>query len=335
MFGNHIGDALLGPASRLNGILQTGWVGVSFFFVLSGFVLTWSSRSHDRPLPFYRRRAARIMPNHLVAWALSLVVVGITGASVGLVGVLASLPLLHAWHPSEAVHFAVNGVAWSLSVEVFFYAIFPLLLPTLSHLGGRGRQVAMALSCLAVAATAGFGYLLWPEGRHWSVYVFPVARLPEFILGVLLALEVRHGRSMPVRPLVAVGVAFMAWIACQAAPPAFQVAAVTLVPFAVVIMAAATADLAGRRSFVRHRWLVRLGQWSFAFYLVHALVLTLADHAVDLGGRGPVFVVVAVPLLLVMSIAASAALFAFVERPLERRVRGDRRVCDHARGVGT
>lgn len=118
-----------------------------------------------------------------------------------------------------------------------------------------------------------------------------------------------------------IGLAFISWVACQAVPPAFQVASLTLAPFCLLIMAAATADLTGLRSFVRHRALVRLGEWSFAFYLLHRLVLDLADRTFGLGGRPPFFILIAVPLLLVVSIAASATLFTYFERPLERRLR--------------
>lgn len=322
VFGNHAGDAFLEPASRLNGILQTGSVGVSFFFILSGFVLTWSSRPDDRPPAFYRRRAARIVPNHLAAWVLALVVLAvIVGGSVGVVGALASLTLVQAWHPADEVHFAVNAVAWTLSVEVFFYAVFPFVMPLLSRLSPSRRRLAIAVAVGAVFANAVVAYAMWPEGRHWLVYVFPLGRLPEFLLGILLGLEIRSGRMARLSPILMVAAAFAAWVGCQAVPPAFQVASVTLVPFVMLIGAAATADLAGRHSLLRHRALVRLGEWSFAFYLLHAVVLKVADHVVGLSGRGPMFTAFAVPLLLAASIAAAGALFTFLERPVERRLR--------------
>lgn len=323
VFGNHAGDAFLDTSSGLNGVLQTGSVGVSFFFILSGFVLTWASRPDDRPLAFYRRRAARIVANHVVAWAIALIVsTMIIGGSVGFLPALASLALVQAWHPSEEVHFAVNAVAWTLSVELFFYAVFPFVLPTLARLTPSRRLLAIGSAVAAAVVVAALAYALWPDGRHWIVYVFPLARLPEFVLGILLALEIRSGRTFHLSPTLMIAVAFVAWVACQAFPPAFQVASVTLVPFAVLIAAAATADIAGRHSLVRHRALVRLGEWSFAFYLLHALVLKVADHLIGLSGRGPVFITVAVPLLLALSIAAAGALFIFLERPLERRLRG-------------
>src|SRR4051794_11942901 len=47
--------------------------GVAFFFLLSGFVLTWSSRRDDTPRSFYWRRVARVVPNHVVTWLVALV----------------------------------------------------------------------------------------------------------------------------------------------------------------------------------------------------------------------------------------------------------------------
>ncbi|MFF3150535.1 acyltransferase family protein [Streptomyces sp. NPDC057927] len=53
-----------------------GSTGVSFFFLLSGFVLGWSARSDDRPTAFWRRRFARLYPVHLVTACIAVFVMG-------------------------------------------------------------------------------------------------------------------------------------------------------------------------------------------------------------------------------------------------------------------
>lgn len=69
-------------------VLPLGMVGVSVFFVLSGFVLTWSARDGEgargggSARSFWRRRAAKVYPNHLVVWALLFVFVLATGSAV-------------------------------------------------------------------------------------------------------------------------------------------------------------------------------------------------------------------------------------------------------------
>src|SRR5512133_3297128 len=55
-----------------NGITAPGRSGVSFFFILSGFLLTWTARPDDTRRAFYQRRVARIVPSYLVALALVL-----------------------------------------------------------------------------------------------------------------------------------------------------------------------------------------------------------------------------------------------------------------------
>src|SRR5207244_705333 len=52
-----------------------GGLGVTFFFVLSGFILTWSARPTDTARAFWRRRAAKIIPSYVVAWVLAMVLV--------------------------------------------------------------------------------------------------------------------------------------------------------------------------------------------------------------------------------------------------------------------
>jgi peptidoglycan/LPS O-acetylase OafA/YrhL len=83
---------------------------------------------------------------------------------------------------------------------------------------------------------------------------------------------------------------------------------------AVLIAAAAQADIAGRQTVLNHRALVTLGEWSFAFYLLHSLVL----RALFAVSYSPVPVVVSG---LMLSVAAAGALHRFVERPTEARLR--------------
>ena len=90
------------------------------------------------------------------------------------------------------------------------------------------------------------------------------------------------------------------------------------VPFALLIAGAARADVRGERSPFRARWIVKLGEWSFAFYLLHQMVLRALAATVFLGRpTGWLFVLTA----LLVATASAAALYTFVERPLDRRLR--------------
>lgn len=308
-------------------INRIGAPGVSFFFVLSGFVLLWSHRQGDRPLRFYRRRVARIVPAYWAATLISAAVLALL-YSVGLRSVAESLiplSLVQAWVPHEDVYYSGVAVGWSLSVEAFFYAVFPLLVVVVAPLG---RRHALVAATVVTAMTVALPAAVLASGArgdraYWLVGVAPPVRLGEFVLGMLLAVLLSAGVRVPVGPALAAVVAVVASGLAGAAPDYLHIVAVTIVPVALLIAACAQADLDGRPlALLRSPWLLRLGQWSYAFYLLHIVALLVAERL--LAGRDVALAprLVILGAALAASIAASAALFRFVEYPLERRFRG-------------
>ena len=157
-----------------------GTTGVSFFYVLSGFVLTWSFRADPSPVRFYRRRFARIYPATIVTGIVAFILVafGMYDLRGGFLGAVTSILLLQAWflglsYPS----FSYNSVAWSLSCEAFFYALLPLFV--LVAAGRRNRTVVAALIGSALAGLVATTLLAY-NGRGYSIaYTNPPARLPD------------------------------------------------------------------------------------------------------------------------------------------------------------
>ena len=155
----------------------------------------------------------------------------------------------------------------------------------------------------------------------WVTY-FPPSRLAEFALGILLALEVRDGRwpsvGVPRAALMALGAALAAGVWADIR---YSVV-ITVVPYVLLIGAAADHDRAGQTSALHRGWLVRLGLWSYALYLVHGVVLNAArPHG------PPDRVVVAAGLWVLLtgvSLLGAGLLFHLCERPLERRLRPGR-----------
>ncbi len=102
-------------------VSRAGWMGVEFFFVLSGFVLTWSARPDDTVPRFWRRRAAKIYPNHVVMWLVTIVLMLWAGQTVAAYAAIPNLLLVHSWFPQFEIFSSVNGPSWSLCCEVLFH----------------------------------------------------------------------------------------------------------------------------------------------------------------------------------------------------------------------
>lgn len=120
------------PLPGLLDISQIGPVGVGFFFILSGFILTWTWDSEQSKTQFYTRRFARIGPLHIFTTVLAAALL-IAAGTPHWVSTVFSLLLLQAWG-TESLRQGGNGPSWSLSVEAFFYACFPFIIRPISQL---------------------------------------------------------------------------------------------------------------------------------------------------------------------------------------------------------
>ncbi|WP_433307158.1 acyltransferase family protein [Actinoplanes sp. CA-030573] len=314
----------------VGGAAELGYTGVSFFFALSGFVLTWSARPVDSRWDFYARRFARIWPAHAVVTLAAIVVAYVAGVRPVWAALPLVLLLVHVWAPPPSWHYAFNGPSWSLSAEAFFYALFPFLIGAAAWPAARLRRAAAlvvaalvigALAVVAVVPDTAWGFLL---------YLNPAYRIGEFMLGMGLAVAIRRGWrphwpiAVPVAAVVVVYAA-VAWLAprdSEGQIPRVLADSALLPAFLALIAVAAGADLDRRRTLLRCRPLVWLGERSFALYLVHASVIKLLAAALGGGrplspGRWPALAAG----VLAVSVAVASLLFAVVERPAERWLR--------------
>jgi peptidoglycan/LPS O-acetylase OafA/YrhL len=290
--------------------LPFGYAGVTFFFILSGFVLTWSTAPGTPAGRFYRRRVARIYPSHLALLVLALALP--VSGPVSVRSVLASLFLVQAWIPRGDITFGLNGVAWSLSCEAAFYLALPFVL---AWLDGRGVRAARWLAGVAFVGGSAVTVVAAVHGGTWAVVAFthPVLRFGEFLLGVVAAREVRSGLRVAPGLVVAAAVVGLGVVLAGDLP--LPLPDLVLTPlFLTGIVLAAQTDLTDRRGWLVSRPLIYAGQVSFAFYLVHELVLTNLLHVRDARGLGA-----AVPAFAAAAILA-VVVHHGVERPAQRRL---------------
>jgi len=313
-----------GAGTAMQWIFGQGAVGVSFFFLLSGFVLTWSARGDDTARRFWQRRFAKIYPNHVVTWVAAFVVALVTGVGVTALIAIPNLFLVQAWFPDPRIHYGMNTVAWSLACEVFFYALFPLLRRLLVRLTPRSLWPAAAAALFTVWAVPLVAQTLPEEHQYWAIWLFPVARLPEFVAGMVLARIVREGRWPAVGVGPATAFAVVSYVASRWLPGDVRIVAGTAVSFAILIAAAAAADVDGRPTPWRSPRMVWLGEISYAFYLVHQLVLRLVSKV--MGAAHTVVVEIGLALAaFLLALLASWLLYRAVEVPAMRALRPRRR----------
>jgi peptidoglycan/LPS O-acetylase OafA/YrhL len=314
----------VGALQPVSAMTMFGRSGVTFFFVLSGFVLAWTYV--DRPTRyrvFLWRRFARLWPLVVVTGVLSLLVFRAIGDSPGWWQAATTFLFLQAWHPDWAV--GANGAAWSLSDEAFFYLAFPLLLALAVV---RRRRVVLwgAAACLLVGLWLCFGTWDWSA---WALDYLPLTRVVQFLVGVLCAVALRQGARAPLGYWWAVGLvivyhaALVPWhLYGSATFNAYSGSQWWATPvFALLIMAAAQSDRDGRATGVRGSWSLRLGHWSYAWYLIHEVVIRAWTHLVPRSGA-TLLVAVEWGALLLLSLLAAGVLYRWVERPSERWLRG-------------
>jgi peptidoglycan/LPS O-acetylase OafA/YrhL len=317
---------------KVNGILaflvgKIGFVSVTFFFILSGFVLTWSARDDDTPRMFYRRRFFRIFPNHVVTWAACLILLG--GAPVWIA--LLNLMLVQSWVPRLEVASSVNIVTWSLSCEVFFYALFPFLVRGVQRIS-RGRLWYWAVGALLTTIAVPFiAVLVMPDQpvipvinvptyEYWFSYNFPVARLGEFVLGMVLARIVRERLWFGLPLWAALAILGVTYLAMLPVPIPYGIVAVEVAPSALLVLAAASTEIRGTNRFFGSRLSLWLGNISYALFMSHAIVLYwgrpffLGDQKFST----PVALGL-VALSVALSILLAWLLYITVERPIARR----------------
>ena len=278
-----------------------GFVGVDVFFVISGFLITGLLvREHGRTgrialLPFYARRARRLLPAAVVVLVATLfaamnLVAPLDRPAVGLDGAAAALSIGNirfalasgdyfatVGSPSPFLHF------WSLAVEEQFYLVRPALILLVAR--GRHPRALIGLTLIAVvAASFAANLVLTDLAANWAFYSLPT-RAWELGLGGLVAIAA--GALGRVPRLVTGLVGWIGLAAIAVATVTFD-AALAWPGVAALVPSLGTAALlaGGSGRFGPNRILVLaplrdLGKISYSLYLVHWPILVLAPFVLD------------------------------------------------------
>ncbi|MSP91210.1 MAG: acyltransferase [Myxococcales bacterium] len=320
----------------LDRLRDHGDTAVALFYVLSGFILTYTHVAADGRIDdarrFWAARIARIWPLYALALlgivAFKWHVEGGHGNRVA--SLIASATMLQAWTPD--LIFGWNTPGWSISVELFFYLAFPIVAIPVARLrrpGALGLVIAgcwlAGIGAIALHDAYGLDWRLQSVDFWLAVIGYnPVARLPEFVIGIAV------GRLFALRPawltarsgtaLAVAGVVVSVGIVCIPDIPRLWLHQSLLAPaFGALILGLATNHGPAARA-LGHPWLVRLGDASYAMYILQEPVMNWFFHAKGepFGRDHSLGIIIGhAALLVVISLAA----WKLVEMPAQRALR--------------
>lgn len=305
VFNAHANNLPGGPAA-LDGIALAGHDWMTMFFILSGLILTWNydevlgSRLTARGVRIYLvARFARIYPLYLLVLAVVALLSVRVPADLGHLlrdpSLWASVFAVQTWSGDLGVAYGYNGPGWSVGVEVFLYALFPLLIVPFRRIRSSPRALVVVASvCVALTfAFVAIAFLLGtadlPREDPWSahrwLYRTPLLRLPDFVLGMALGHLLIHTRdrdlSKPGRILQAVGgVAVLGLMLAPVLPfTIWSLDAANTIPFALLMLGLVWAPSSALARFLSTRPIVLLGDSAYAFYLWHQTVVRFVANA--------------------------------------------------------
>jgi peptidoglycan/LPS O-acetylase OafA/YrhL len=296
---SHLDGLGIVSAERVHRILDGGRPAVSFLFVLSGFIM-----NHKYPLlhagdyaatkRYAHSRIARLYPTLLLSFCIALptgIYLVTTHARDQLLefyalkdnysfwliaSALAQILGLTGWLPAAALNQPWNGPAWSLSCEVFFYALFPSIRPALQqHSSKIIISTVIVVWMLQGSWIIAIHAFVAPNRAGFLVYQFPLTHFFEFMLGICAGILASrfNGRQLNVLIIVTTFVAMLA-VAVLNFSKAYMPAYYALTPiFAVLIVGIVRSSGSLWLAPLRHRVVLALGHASYALYIIHIPIL--------------------------------------------------------------
>lgn len=307
-----------------------GFVGVSFFFILSGFIITYAYKNKFENNKISRKdfwiaRIARIYPLHVVT-LFFVIILGIYPFS-NLISWIAhfipNLLLLQPFIPIDHFYYSFNSPSWSLGCEQLFYFLFPFLvlwLPT-------SKKIIMVLLPVIIVILIGMYFTPAEQTIVNTVwYVNPVTRFPDFLIGMLLfhLYEANKEKKMSIAVASVIEVVCIAlflafYILSQHVSIVYRASAFYWIPIILIILVFARSE--GILSKILSlRIFVLLGEISFGIYMFQWITLKMYSKimvkwSIDL----PFYV--SFSAIFCATLLLSLLSYYYMEKPANRKIR--------------
>lgn len=318
-----------------------GECGVAFFFMLSGFILSYAYGEKVRngsfaTLPFVKKQLTKFYPLHLLTFLVMVLLDARLGHFYEWWRLLPNALLLQSWVPDDSFFFVANGSSWFLSDLLFFYVAFAAAFRVLTRIPLR-QLVALAMVLLAGYMLLAFSIPM--EKVNAVLYASPATRLIDFCIGILCfrlyASEggARFGKrlqqlssvQMTLIEVALVIVVVLSFFAYENMILRLRCAALFWLYLPIFLFVYIEADrLRGGVTFVLHHPVMQwLGGISFELYLTHWITMrvlysVLLPYGVGEQERLSLPVILLTLLLIIMVSYLAKRLFV---DPIGRRLR--------------
>ncbi|HMT94846.1 acyltransferase [uncultured Thiothrix sp.] len=315
-------------------IVTAGPIAVSFFFVLSGFIMAVAYYQPERPrinkTKYWLARFARIYPVYLLALVLmilaNLKTDGRDPAAVGL-----SLTMLQAWIPGYAM--VLNSPGWSLSVEALFYLSFPFLLYFVHAKGLKALKLItlslwLGTQLLQIVLHNYVGYEV--KGvLHQFIYYHPLMHMSTFMLGLVVGMAFCKGdfsklnqpwNGLGILTLTVLVILLLAYEASFEQQLGFLIDYNNglIAPVFLAILVLLAVNNGWTKRFMSLPFLVLLGEASYSLYILQRPVYGIYDRVV--GHWLPLDANLHYYLFAILLTVASILSFKYMETPLRRLI---------------
>jgi peptidoglycan/LPS O-acetylase OafA/YrhL len=314
-------------------ILRSAPTAVSYLYVLSGFVMALVYFRPDEKFDFFgywKARFIRIYPLYIISFALVCLYYYDSLFRIKPQKIVANLFVIQAWIPAYSQSF--NYASWSMTVEFFFYAIFPFLILWAARRSTRtliwGALALWTVSQL-VHYTLWIGYM--PDSKDFIVY-FPLFHLNSFVMGVVGGIwYLRVGRFQTPSPALVLSLVVASFLMVAVyivvstgifpvLPHDLQPMSGLLAPIMILFVIALAMDDSRMSKVLQHPYLVNLGETAYAIYILHVPVYWLYERALEhYGVADPqrVFDITFLPGMILLGLAAHF----YVDIPLRKRLK--------------
>ena len=311
-------------------IFREGYIGVTFFFVLSGYILAYRysdavSRKQFSFRVFIDRRIARILPMYYVGLIVALPLSYhefIEGDRIFYFKkLITNVFLVQSFIPINDYYFAFNGVSWSISTELFFYLCFPLLVRfLLKQKSIKKVFIGITISLLLIATI-----LINKENAYYWLYINPLFRIADFALGIGLFLWSNQIRIIWTEKRAlrweyyAIGIFLLFFLIQPHVHANFKVAVFYWIPICFIIIVFANSK--GKIStFLSGNIWNYLGHLSFSFYLLHHSYLKYYQ-LYFMEDISSIWTGASIAILLLISIVTSYVTYVYIEEPSRKYLR--------------